>query len=498
MIKLPNLKLNPFWQPRYNEIVGIEFGHNILKISFLKSSNAKKEIIKLASANIAGLSDDNISKILNSSLYSVNFKKPIIVDVITPNLTITKNIEIPSTNPDEIRQIINLQAARHTPYSKDEIIVDYIELGVYKQSYTKILLIIVSKNIIKKHFEIIEKSGFNLDGVCFSPEGIVTLLGEELSKTEDQQSYILLNVDDAFTDFVIIFRNKPIFVRNIPLGSQIFLIDKEQNLGRFIEEIKKSLDAYQIEEIEKIPKQLLLVEGGLILKELQTLLSSNLPFSINFFNYLKLFSLNADVSKTISTFNKVSFLNVIATTASFGKVKVNILPEEIKLKKAFEEKSRELIKSGIFLILAFVLSFSVMITKIYFKSIYLQKLKNLHLNVSSEAKKLESDYTKVNFIRNYITNRGYSLEVLAEIYNSLPQEVELSGIRLEKEGRLVIQGTADTMSTVFLFVDRLNKVKYFKEVRTKYTSKRKEGTSDVTDFEINTQVKKEDIMKEKS
>ncbi|MCM8831013.1 MAG: pilus assembly protein PilM [Candidatus Omnitrophica bacterium] len=490
MIKLSNLKFSPFKHRNANEIIGIEFGHNILKISFLRCSNTKKEIIKLVSTNVASLAENEISKFINSSLYSINFTKPLIVDVITPNLVITKNIEIPSTNPEEIRQIINLQAARHTPYSKEEILVDYIEVGVYRQSYTKILLIIAPKNIIKKHFEILEKSGFGLDGVYFSPEALAVFFGE-LLKTEDHQPIILLNVDDIFTDFVVILKNKPVFVRSIPLGSQTFLVDKERNFERLVEEIKKSLEAYQIEEIEKIPKQLLLVEGGLISKELQMALSSTLPFPVSSINYLESFSLSEDISKVVSTSDKLSFLNVIVTTAKFSKIKVNILPEEIKLKKAFQEKSRELIKSGIFLILAFFLFFSIMIIKIYFKSIYLRKLKALYLTTSSEAKKLESDYTKVNIIKNYIINRGYSLEILAEIYNSLPEEIEVSGIKMDEKGRLVIQGTADTMSTVFLFVDRLSKVKYFKEVKTKYTSKRKEGTTDVTDFEINTQVKKD-------
>jgi hypothetical protein len=36
----------------------------------------------------------------------------------------------------------------------------------------------------------------------------------------------------------------------------------------------------------------------------------------------------------------------------------------------------------------------------------------------------------------------------------------------------------------------MNKSKYFKDVKTKYTSKRKEGAKDVTDFEISSQVNK--------
>ena len=47
------------------------------------------------------------------------------------------------------------------------------------------------------------------------------------------------------------------------------------------------------------------------------------------------------------------------------------------------------------------------------------------------------------------------------------------------------------MSIVFAFVDSLEKSSYFKDVKTRYTTKRKDGTRDVTDFEINCLLEKE-------
>jgi len=40
------------------------------------------------------------------------------------------------------------------------------------------------------------------------------------------------------------------------------------------------------------------------------------------------------------------------------------------------------------------------------------------------------------------------------------------------------------MSAIFSFVDEMGKSKYFKDVKTKYTTRRKEGEEDVVDFEI--------------
>ena len=82
------------------------------------------------------------------------------MNIVSASLAITKNIEIPSCDHAEIREIISLQSRAGTPpYSREEIIVDYVDLGAYKNSYTKILLVIVARNIVKRHYETLSKAG---------------------------------------------------------------------------------------------------------------------------------------------------------------------------------------------------------------------------------------------------------------------------------------------------------------------------------------------------
>jgi len=97
---------------------------------------------------------------------------------------------------------------------------------------------------------------------------------------------------------------------------------------------------------------------------------------------------------------------------------------------------------------------------------------------------LEGDFEKINRIKNYLTGRGYSLEVLVELYNVVNPELQLSDVKFDEQGRISLRGTSESMAAVFTFVEDLEKSKYFKEVKSKYTTKRKEAGKDVTDFEI--------------
>jgi len=477
-------KMNPLSGAGKRDFVGIDFSDNNLKFAHLRTSLNKKEVVNILSRNINGLSDGDISKIIRISFDELKVKKPNIINIIPAHLVITKNIEIPSTDPREIREIINLQAGRHTPYSREEIIVDYIDIGTYKHSYTKILLVIVARNAIKRQSDILSKAGLRLERVLLAPESLAWFVPKVLKIETEGSPVNIINIDESFTDFTIVFKNKLVFIRSIPIGAQHLRGEKEKYQARFVEELKRSLESYQSEDIEKTPQQLVLTGAVEELNELGAVLNNALHLTARVAPYFKNLSLSDKAFKAISLTNRLSFLNVIASLFAWEDMKVSLIPEEVKLRRSLEERGKDLIKTGIFILTALVLVFSILMSKIYFKSTYLKDLNKKYQALNQEAQKLEKGYSIVSLIKSYLLNRGYSLEVLAELYNITPLDLELSDIRFDEKGKFSIRGTAESMSIVFSFVDNMEKSKYFKDVKTKYTAKRKEGQKDVTDFEI--------------
>ena len=128
-------KIKPLLTITQHELVGIDFSGNNLKLAHIRSSRTKSEVVNLLSKDISGLTDEQIAKIIISLFGELKLKNPDIISIIPSPLVITKNIEIPSADPQEIREIVNLQAGRHTPYSREEIIVDFLNVGTYKNNY---------------------------------------------------------------------------------------------------------------------------------------------------------------------------------------------------------------------------------------------------------------------------------------------------------------------------------------------------------------------------
>lgn len=467
------------------EIVGVDFSGSNLKLALLRSYLNKTEVSALITHAIGGLSDADLPRVIRDSFLKLGAKGNAVIDVIPSSLTITKNIEVPSVDPQEIRDIINLQSGRHTPYSREEIIVDYIDIGTYKQSYTKILLVIVARQAIKRHNDILEKAGLKLERVLFSPEGLGSHAARILGIGSDDMPMNVVHIDDSSSCFTIIFRNKLIFVRSIPIGARNLSEEGPASLQRFVQELRRSLESYQNENIEKSPGTVVLTGALLGVKELEASLKEALHIPVKAVPYFERLPLSEKVLETLMSWKYLSFAGVIAALLPPAQLKVDLVPEEVRLRRLIEERGRELIKTGMFVLAIFVLVFLILISKIFFHSAYLKRLEAKFAPQTKESQELQRKFDTIGAIKSYLARRGYSLEVLTELYNLSTLDLEVTDIRFDQQqARFLIRGTAETMSSVFLFIEKLEKSRYLKDVKTKYTTKRKDGNRDVTDFEI--------------
>ena len=466
------------------EQVGIDLGGNHLKLARVVIHANKKELIDVVTRDVTGLSEEDISKAVKAAVETLKADEPEVVVAIPAHLVITKNIEIPSTDPREIMAIVNLQASRHTPYSREEIIVDYIHVGTYKQTYSRILLLIASREVIKRQFLIVEKAGFKCSGVLFAPEAIAAILDRFLKLSSHDVPIGSLHVDENSTDFMIISRDKPIFIRSIPVGTQHFFEEKERYHSKFLEEVRGSLETYEGESIGKAPHMLVLTGAVESTEGLDTALAETLRIPVHAVPYFRASIFSDDMAKKISAVRHLSFLNVIAATTAVPPPKVSLVPEEIKLRKDIEDRGRELVKTGIFILSISLVLSMIFISKIYIKGLFLKNLKAKYATAGEEAVKLEKSFGRATTVANYLSTRGYSLEVLTDLVTLAPYDLELADIRYDAQGKFSLGGTADSMSVVFAFVDKLEKSQNFKDVKTKYTTKRKAGSRDLVDFEI--------------
>jgi len=466
------------------DIIGLDFSQDELMISHLRQSGKSREFENLIHYTISGASEDEIAQMIVKALSDFKIKNPLVVNVVPLHLAITKNLEIPSLDTAEIREIIDLQSGRQTPYSREEIIVDYINIGTYRQSYTKILLVIVTRAAIKRQFDIMQKAGLRIEKIVFAPEGIAHACFNEVKKELQSTPVGIVHIDTNFTDFIIALKGMPIFTRSIPIGMKHFQSEKDKSSEKFIEELKSSIETYQSEDIDKSPQMLYLSGASESIEELEALLTDKVHIPIKTIPYFTILPLNEKLASVPAITRNVSFFNITSVLLNPAVVTVSLMPEEVKLKRAFEARAHELVKMSIYIIFILIFFGSFFLSKLYFKGMYLKKLRLQNQTTMEEAQILEKAMERIRIVKHYLRNRGQSLEVISALFDILPKNIMLSDVKLDAQNNLYLKGTGRAMSNVFSFVSALEDSESFSNVKTNYTTSRKQEDEDWADFGI--------------
>ena len=77
-----------------------------------------------------------------------------------------------------------------------------------------------------------------------------------------------------------------------------------------------------------------------------------------------------------------------------------------------------------------------------------------------------------------------ALDVLAELYDLIPADIQLSGMKFTLQGNFSIEGNSRTMGTVFSFIGDMEESVFFKKVESRRTTKRRVDDGEIVDFEI--------------
>lgn len=469
--------------------ISICLGDEGIKIAYLEVTGFPK-LSHAAKRDLHGLSETDLPKAVQSLLASRNVRLGRAIVVIPSNQATTKNIEIPSRDPVEIKSIINLQAGRHTPYSREEILVSFITIGVYQTNYTKVLLVIMNRNVVKRQITILEKAGLKIDQILFAPEGIARFYSRALNLTREDMPVGIIDIASQSTDFIIAFHGTVIANRSIPIGLKSLTTQGKEAREKLVMELAKSIESYQSEDIDKSPKTFILTGDDAPTKELQPILKEKFHANIKIVPYLNCVTASKTVlSKMAGEYNGDSFLDVIASAAAAQETQVDLMPEEMRLQKTIEEQSRQIIKTGILAVLILLLVFAVFFDKLYFTTAFKDKLTQNYSQTRQEARVLEAFSDKTRIIKDYLNSRMTPLKLIKELYKILPEGIYLETINLDDKSSILIRGTSESMSLVFSLQTALEASSFFKSVETRSTSSKQNRGKEMTAFEIGFKLK---------
>ena len=459
--------------------VVLELGNRWLRILVVSSQFKAVELKRFFCQAIDGLSSEQISKIISDFLKEAKIiPAPLIICLPRQQVTL-RNQQLPSQNPKEIEGIIDLNIPRQVPYPREDIIYSYENLGVDEAGYSKILLGMVHRDILKHLFDILDRINLTPEKIELSSEGIINwllLTKNTLAKSNDIS--LALDIDSDLTDLIIFSKDKLLFSRSLSWGRE--QLKNQMKRLQFLGDIKQSLVVFQKEEPTKKPQQVFLCGASEELEGLDVFLKSEfgLPLEI----IVPCRGIACDKLFKIPPSMAISGIVGLGLDAS-RKILSFQLPEW-QIRKEMKTKVRELVTLGSMAIYCLIAVLGIFLVQVTSRQIYLDSLHNRFQDKEKEYQHLADVANKMDIVRERTNSQTSVLNYLHSLHQVLPQEIKLTDVIFYAKDKLVLRGATSEVSQIFKFVSTLDSSKKYAAVETKYTRKKVVKGQEVNEFEI--------------
>jgi len=471
-------------------IVIVEIGNDWFKSLVARVLPKGIHIEKIALQKFAHI--DSLHQGLEDMLKTLKVPPHSCIFLCIPRHLLTlKVLDFPSTNPEEIKKMVEIQASKQTPYSKEEIIVGYRIIGEEQEGHTRLILAIAREDFSNERLAVVEKAGFKAERVGISSEGVFTYF-MLCARSSSEKAVILIDIDSNYTDFIVIHKQKLVYSKSIFIGANQLMHKRGEDwYEKFTEELKHFLNIYQAQGGERKISKVYLMGAGRGIKGLEQMLIPAFGFPVEIRETFGEFKEKISVDESVLTYLNsledyrfVSLSALIGFAFAQGRTEIDLTPRRIKLKRLMEKKTQKLLVMGVLLI-SLLMSLSFFLSeRIYNKKLYLQQLRSQCRKTEKEAMYIERLKRRIKLIKERLNAKGSALDILYHIYSLTPKQIYFTDISIDEKKQVVLRGRAEVMSDVFRFVTTLEESPVFEGVKVTYATKKKEEKEAEVVFEI--------------
>jgi Tfp pilus assembly PilM family ATPase/Tfp pilus assembly protein PilN len=478
----------------------LEIGNPWLKIVLFRGALGTTVVKAMGSFNSPGAGEEVIAQNIAQFLKEQGVQKPqSIIICFSRNAVTLRNLRIPSANPNEIDDMIKLHVGRQVPYAKEEIINGYRTIGKDTMGYAKVMLAIVHRESVRKIFRILEKAGLYSDRMELSSDGVFSWLCRALKVGElkSGEAFILLDIDGNFTDFIVSSPEHVLFSRVITLGAE--QLADEAKWPKFIGEMKQTLVISQGEEVLQKPSRIFVTGAGAALKKLSSTIETEFNLPVQIVEPMSHLPVAKDLAKKpADLLITSSFSALLGLGLDAVKKKISFVLPEAQIRRTLHERTREVVFFGTSAMYLILVMCGIYFEKIHNKQTYLDVLGARYEKIAAQSEDLGEKVERLKKIKSKLDTRSVALNYFYEVSRLLPGEITVTSIVFQKDERLDLKGRAVEMSDIFKFVTTLGNSAYFKDVQSRYTTRKKIKNVDLNEFEISCPFRSEKSAKDKA
>ncbi len=456
-----------------------------LKLLQVDGPPSNRRILKLAAYRVEGTGPEALAKTFTEACAAEGLTPQDILVANPTHLCTVRLFSLPSTDPKEIRDIVELQAEKHTPYAKEEILTDFTIVDRDRSGYSRVLMVIAHQDVIHRSVRLIEGSGFTLERVGCELEGLVNwarLVKRSGGTTSGATASLVVEVDGSTTTLIVMERGQLRFHRSLATGAEQLQDDPDHAGERLVGELQRSLEAVEAEGGTAKVQEVLLPGRIERLGPLKTLIEQGLDLPVHLIAPWA----NRDISESLRAawerLPDVSCTSLIGLALDASAI--DLTPQQTKLHQAFEARAKALVLLGCQGVAALILVSLLFIGEAQKQERYYQKLRIVYQKSAKETARVEEALAQLEFVKERLRLRAQLLDAVDTLAQHSPPEIKWESLSFAQGEELLLKGVSEQLPKVYEFVASLGESPLFGQVEAKRVAKGKSGEQDVTAFEI--------------
>jgi type IV pilus assembly protein PilM len=452
-----------------------------LKLLHAVGRGSGKTVTTLLARSIEGMSPEELLQWLKETCQAKGLAPSSVLVANPSHLTTTRLFSLPSIDPKEIQDIVELQAEKHTPYAKEEILTDFRIIETDRSGYSRVLLVISHQDIVHRGLHLLEGMGWVLERVGFELEGLVNWAKLSQQVPDAEGAALVAELDAETTTLLVLHDGRPYFHRSVGIGASLLQLDPADGIAKLIAELQRSIESFETEGLNLPIGAVVLTGQARRVPELKERLKQALELPVVAADAFERSAMSDEARQESESLQQVSFASLVGL--AMRPSEVDLTPKALKLHRAFEARARTLVGLGCQMIGVLLLFCCLVVGHAQKQERYRGLLRQEHARTMSEAAELEGLLGQLRLVKGWLEERDQLLGTVVELNRHTPPIIRWESLNFTKGEQVTLKGVSEEMPKVYDFAAALRQSLSFSSVEARRVTKQK-GEQRATDFEI--------------
>jgi hypothetical protein len=401
---------------------------------------------------------------------------------IAPDKMLMRVAELPTTDPVEMANMIQLQVDTFSPFPDDRIYVSY-EVLASGETGVRVLIAAVQKDLVETTGEVLKKAGLDVQRIDAEAMAWWHLISENVLPPDDNR-YLFLVLEQWGGVWIAVQRRTPLAFRAVssPEGVPFpdFASEVARDAGAFLLSIDMENGSVPLAGLEIFSRG---IDAGV--------LSAALRDEIQHEAALHSLDSLPPVSEGLARrFARTGLLPSLSRARS-GRAVLDLVPASWRSAVLARQLRRRLIAASIGILAFWLMAMAVFFGVYQYQHFRLAKLDKKMVALQKPAEEVRVMQNQCRSFEQYLDRKYSALECLREVSQNLPKDVLLTSFQFKKGKSIIIRGEALAVNAIYDYKQALDKSPLFAKIDMGSVQPGKRKDTSVNTFQMTARFKEQ-------